>query len=250
MAIDLSLDIDGLCQQLNTGPGELCVTFIGGATICAQTGYEIGDPVTIVESLLGQLNSALAPLQPFFTILDFVKAVLDCIKAIPDCLGPPPSPSPIINCLQGLEEVVNKLLKLIPPFPILVMVKGILLTIITGLTGLKQRLQAIQDQTARVLNAATKASQTGNAGLQSIVDCAQNNLDAQIANLNAQLLPLNRLIGIVNVLLELAGQSCIPAIGEIGDLDALQAIIDFLTSIYNAIPDAPQLSAIVPGECL
>jgi hypothetical protein len=149
------------------------VTFIGGATICAQDGYEIGDPTDIVISMLGQLNAALAPLQPFFTILDFVKAVFDCIKAIPDCLGPPPSPSPIVSCISGLTDVVNKLLQLIPPFPILAMVKGILLVIITGLEGLKQRLEAIQEHTIRVLNAATKASQTGNLGLQGLVDCAQ-----------------------------------------------------------------------------
>lgn len=250
MALGIDLDLGALCVPLNTGPGELCISFIGGATICAQTGYEVGDPTAIVESLLGQLNSALAPLQPFFTILDFVKAVFDCIKAIPDCIGPPPSPSPIISCISGLTDVVNKLLQLIPPFPILAMVKGILNVIIVGLEGLKARLQAIQDHLTRVLNAATKAAVTGNLGLQAIVDCAQGNLDAQLANLNAQLAPLNRLIGVVNLLLELAGQSCIPAIGQVDDLQPLQDIIDFLTAIYNAIPDAPQLTEIQPGVCL
>lgn len=251
MPIDIGLDPGTLCRQLNTFGDELCITMPGGATVCAHVGYDIGDPVTIVESLLAQINSALAPLQPFFTILDFVKAVFDCIKAIPDCLGPPPSPEPILSCIKGLTEVVNKLLALIPPFPILRMVKGILLAIITGLQGLKGRLQAIIDHTNRVLAAATKAATTGNTGLLAIVDCAQGNIDAQIANLNAQLAPLNRLIGVVNVLLELAGEDCIPALGAIdGSLDPLQEVIDFLTAIYNAIPDAPQLDEIVPGQCL
>lgn len=250
MGLDIGLDISSLCTPVNTGPGELCITFIGGATICAQTGYDIGDPTAIVQSLLAQLNAALAPLGPFFDLLDFVKAVFDCIKAIPDCLGPPPSPTPIVNCLQGLTEVVNKLLQLIPPFPILAMVKGILNVIIVGLEGLKEKLQAIDDHLTRVLQAATTAAQTGNLGLKAITDCAQGNIDAQLQNLNAQLAPLNRLIGVVNLLLELAGQQCIPAIGEVADLDALQAIIDFLTEIYNAIPDAPQIPEIIPGDCL
>jgi hypothetical protein len=250
MPLGIDLDLGAICTPLNTGPGELCVTFIGGATLCAQTGYELGDPTTIVTSLLSQLNSALAPLQPFFTILDFVKAVFDCIKAIPDCLGPPPSPQPILSCISGLTEVVNKLLQLIPPFPILRMVKGILNVIIVGLEGLKSRLQAIIDQTTRVLNAATKAAQTGNVSLLGIVDCAQGNLDVQKANLNASLAPLNRLIGVVNLLLELAGEDCIPAIGEVDALGPLQDVIDFLTAIYNAIPDAPQLAEIQGGQCL
>jgi hypothetical protein len=250
VGLDTVFDIGSLCSPMGSGPGELCVTFIGGATICAQDGYEIGDPTDIVISMLAQLNSALAPLQPFFTILDFVKAVFDCIKAIPDCLGPPPSPSPIVSCISGLTDVVNKLLMLIPPFPILQMIKGILLVIITGLEGLKNRLQAIQDHTVRVLNAATKAAQTGNLALQGLADCAQDNLDIQVANLNAQLLPLNRLFGVINLLLELAGQDCIPAIGQVDDLDALQEIIDFVTAIYNAIPDAPQLTEITPGQCI
>lgn len=255
MPIETGLQLEDECRLIETGPGELCVPFPGGATLCAQVGYDIGDPSTIVKSMLAQLNTAMVPLTPFFDVLDFVKAVSDCIHAIPDSLGPPPSPQPIIDCLGGLAKAVSKLLAMIPPFPIFAMVKGILTVITTGLQGLKLKIQALLNHQLRITAAATIAAQTGNVGLTAVVDCASGNIDAQWHNLNAELAPLNRLIGAINVFLKLAGSDCIPAIGGVASdssaLGALQAIIDLLQAVNAVIPGGlPNLTPITPNECL
>lgn len=256
MPLDLVGDLSNFCVPLSTFGDELCVEFPGGFNLCAQTGYDLGDPGEVVKGMLAQINTALVPLGPFFNILDVVKAVFACIQAIPDSLGPPPDPTAIIKCIPKLGEAVDKLLKLIPPFPIFVMVKGILNVIITGLMGLKVKLRALIAQVARILRAATAAAATGNVQLQVIVDCANDNMDAQLVNMNSAFAPLNRLIGIVNILLQLAGQDCIPVIGGIGEvseavLAPIDAIIELLQNIMAVIPGPPSLPAPLPspGEC-
>jgi hypothetical protein len=254
MPINTGLDLSSTCVQLSTGPGELCVD-IFGAKLCAQVGYDLGDPGTIVKSMLGQINTALVPLSPFFDILDFIKAITDCVQAIPDCLGPPPDPSKLLKCIPQLIKVVNKILQKIPPFPIFIMVKGILTVIITGLQGVKLKIQALLAQVARITRAALRATQTGNEGLHIVLDCANGNMDAQLHNMNLEFAPLNRLIGIINILLELAGQDCIPAIGGIASISAdalapLDAVIKLLQTIQAAIPvGLPPLAPIQPGAC-
>ena len=255
LALKLPQDFENACILLNTGPGELCVTFPGGATICAQVGYEIGDIPEIVQNMLDSLNTALAPLVPFLNMIDVIKAIVDCIQAIPDCLSPP-SPTPLVECIPNLIEKLNKILELIPPFPIFKLVKGILNVIIQGLIGLRARIVAILRQIERILQAATKAQAVGNLALQLVVDCANGNMDAKLENLNAQFLPLNRLLGLVNLLLELIGVDCIPALeglAELGEeaLAPLDATIELLQAIYAAIPGPIQLvpPPPKPGEC-
>ncbi len=257
MAIALIPSLDTTCVQLVSGNGELCVRFPGGAQICASIhATELGDPGEIAKDLLAQVNTALSPLQPFFNLLDVIKAIFDCVQAIPDALSMPPDPSGIIACIPALGKAVDKLLKLVPPIPIFELAKDILRVIITALQGVRAKLSAMLRHLARVLAAGVAAQQLGNLQLQLVVDCAQGNLDAQMENMNAGMAPLNRLIGVLNVLLQLAGLDCIPALSGFGELTAnvlapLDATIDLLQQLLALIPTIdlvlPQITA---GQCL
>lgn len=243
---DILPDLSDFCFALSTGPGELCIEMPGGARLCAQAGFDTGDLGEITKSLFAQINSALAPLQPFFNILDVLKCIMDCIMAIPDCIGPPPDPSGLLNCIPNLQKAVDKLLKLLPQLSIPIMIKSILHTIIVGLQGVRLKLLALIKQVERIIAASLKATALGNLQLQIVVDCANNNMDAQLQNLNAGMAPLNRLLGLMNVLCELAGLPCIPPIGglaAIGEdaLAPLDAIIKILQALEAAIP-VPDLS--------
>jgi hypothetical protein len=257
MAIDLLPDLTSTCVELVSGNGELCIRFPGGAQICASmNATELGDLGEIAKSLLAQANTALAPLQPFFNLLDVIKAIFDCIQAIPDALGPPPDPSGIIACVPNLAKAVEKLLKLIPPIPIFELAKDILHVIITALQGIRAKLLAMLRQLERIAAAALAATTLGSLQLQLVVDCAQGNIDAQMANMNAGMAPLNRLIGLLNVLLQLAGLDCIPALGDFGELSEailapLDAVISLLQQLLALIPTLDLvLPEVVPGQCL
>lgn len=247
----LGLEIPELaCVELAATGSEICIFFPGGATFCASYGFELCDPAEVIKPLLAQVNTALAPLTPFLNVLDVLKALVDCVSAIPDSLGPPPDPTAISNCIPGLLEALEKLAELFPPLSLFKLVKSILLAIIAFLVGLRNKIAAFVDQLERIAAAATAAAALGNVRLQAVVDCATGNLDVQLQNLNASVAPLNRLIGLVNTILELAGLPCIPTLADLGDFltDPLDTLIEILQTIADAIPTSLDLGAIPPPD--
>lgn len=249
-------DLAPLCIQVNAFPGGVCITFPGGTQICASAEIDLGDLYKSMRPLLAQVNTALAPLTPFFDLLDLAKAVVDCIQAIPDALGPPPDPTAIIECIPGLVERLNKLLKLLPILTIPGMIKDIIQALVYMLTGIRQQLLAFEAQQRRLLAAATAAAQTGNLDLQIVVDCETGNLDAALLNLNAGMEPLNRLIGALNTLAQVVGLPCLPTIAdvEISDpaIEAIDEAIAVLQTIAAALPTIalPAIKVVGPdGKC-
>jgi hypothetical protein len=244
-------DLTDLCIQLPTA-FELCIPFMG-MTICAQDGFDVGDPSALTRSIFEQINSALAPMQPFLNMIDIAKAIVDCITAIPDALGPPPDPTKIAQCIPGLLEKLQKLLDALPIVWVPKMVKAILDVLIQAIVGLRMDLMAMIAEQAAIIDAATKGAEPGGAALMLAVDCAQGNLDAYIANKNAGLAPLNRLIGIVNFFLELAGVPCMPTLGQLlteaadAALIVLDVTIEVLEQIKALIPAIEFELGAIPG---
>lgn len=243
---------EAFCVQLSTGPGELCILAPGGVHICAQVGYDLGDPGEITRSLFAQVNSFLAPLAPFFLMLDFAKSAMDCIKAIPDSLGPPPDPTAILRCLPKLIEAVEKLIQLLPPLSIPVLIKSILDVLVVALLGLRSDIARLIEEQIRIHDAALAADTFGLPDLNDINVCAQDNLLAYLQNKNSGMAPLNRLIGAINFFMHLAGLPCIPTMGSLLaiNLDALKGldfIIDLLMKIKAAIPGLDFHLPAIPG---
>jgi hypothetical protein len=255
MAIELLPDLQSKCIALTTGLGEVCIELPGGVKLCASASVEFGDPNAIIREILAQANTALAPLTPFFNMIDVFKAVMDCITAIPDSILTL-NPQPIVECITNLTKAVDKLLALIPALSIPILAKSLLDAIILGLQGIRSKLLTMIRQMEKILASATRAAETGNFQLQLVVDCANGNMDAQLENMNASMAPLNRLIGILNVLLELAGLPCVPALGTFAEvseaiLAPLDAAIELLEQIKAAIPSLDLVLPALPpaGEC-
>jgi hypothetical protein len=255
MPIELLPDLASKCVTLQTGLGELCIELPGGAKLCASASVELGDPLAIARELLAQANTALAPLTPFFNVIDVFKAVLDCITSIPEAILTL-NPEPIVSCIVNLTKAIDKLLALIPALSIPILAKSLLDALIAGLQGIRAKLVAMIHQAEKLAAAATLAAETGNFQLQLVVDCATGNMDAQLENMNASMAPLNRLIGLLNVLLELAGLPCIPGLGGFDELsDALLAPLDAAIAMLEAAKAAiPSLDLVLPalppaGEC-
>lgn len=231
-----------LCINVQTAD-KLCITFPGGAEICAHVGLETGDPSTILRGLLAQVNAALIPLQPIFNIIDVVKAVGDCIGAIKDAFGPPPDPSGIAKCIPELFKRLAKLLKLLPQYSIPLLVKQLLTALVFFLQAVKLELQAILLQQARILAAATAANLPGNESLLAVVDCATGNLDTKMLNLGASFAPINSLLVIVNLLLGMipGNKVEVPTFEDLGSdaqaaLAPIDATIQVLQGIASKIP--------------
>ena len=233
-------DLSTVCIDLKMTSQELCITFPGGAEMCVQIPG-VPDPTDVSKQLLAQANAALTPLVPVFNIIDAILALFKCVKAIPDSLGPPPDPTKLAECIPDLAEKIDKLLKLIPQLSIPVLIAGLIDVILFYLEGLRGQLKAIIAAQVRIAAAATRAAELGNVQLRTVVDCANASMDAYLQNLNEGMKPLNRLVGLLNLFLQLAGLPPIPDLANLGDdaeaaLTPLDLVIQQLQTARAALP--------------
>ena len=233
-------DLSVLCQpiQIRIDPNELCIVMPGGAETCVQMP-DVGviDPLEAAKQLLAQGNAALAPLVPVFNIIDMVLQVKKCLDATPDVVF---NPKKLIDCLAELGPKTDKLLALIPQLAVPLLVLGLIDAILAFLAGVVDQLRALQVQLQAVAIAATRAADLGDAGasLRIVVDCAEVSAAAQIQSLNDSVAPLNRLIGLINLVLEIAQLQPLPELTGFGDdAEAAIDIIDGLVTQLQAIRD-------------
>lgn len=222
-----------ICVAINVGPNELCIALPGGANVCATVGFEKGDPATILRAFLGSINTALAPLTPVFNIIDVVFAIKECIDAVPKLLTE--GPAPLLQCIPGLVEKLEKLVGLLPPASVPLLIRSIIQALIVFLQGLKIDIRSMAASLERILAASLRGTELGNVRLQAVADCAQSNWDIQLANLNASAAPMNRLMGLLNIFLELIGLPCISVpLGTLpAQADEASAIIDTAIQILE-----------------
>lgn len=192
--------------------------------------------------ILDQLQPMLAPLMPFFNIIDTIVAIFNCVKAIPDSLGPPPDPTAIAACIPALAKAVSKLLALNPMLVLPGMLKGICNVVLRTLEEARNEYQALASQLTYITSAIDRATVLGDSGLMAIVACAQANANQQSQNIAKSLASLGRLIGLINLLFGIIGLPEVPALdGLVGvPLDEiiapLNALIDIFVAVRNAIP--------------
>ncbi len=248
-------EVSAKLKELTKLTSELVVVFPGGFELSAQQGLEAGDGAAIVKSMMGQLNSALVPLGPFFTMLDAFKAIFDFAKATVDGITEL-DPTKPLQKLGAVLDAANKLASLFPPAPIFPLVFGMVNVIIEGLRGLVVKLQAMAVRAQKIALAEQRAVELGNPFLALTALNARENFDAQLSNLDQEFKPLNRVIGIINILLELVGLDCIPTIGggpvpTPSGIQALQSVIDLLDAVKSIIPGGSPGLSITPaaGTC-
>lgn len=241
LCLQVDLDIEALAN--------LSIDFIGGLKLSVQ--LEPGDFPTaanVVANLLGQANAALAPLAPIFQILDVIMSIVDVLKAIPDSLGPPPDPSAVVKALAKLAKKVAVLVKLLPPVSIPALIKSLLNVLIVGLQGLREQLVAQIAAEARIDAGQAKIDALmalpGGAGLeiaaalQINLDCANANVQAAAAANLATAGPLNRLIGVINIVAGLAGLGSIGTLSFAGNAEATLAPLDASIHALGVVKDA------------
>ena len=240
--------LDGFCFEAVVTPREICIRFPVGNEMCVNIpSINIPDPSELLAQMFAQINAALAPLQPIFNIIDAVVAVFECVKAIPKAIIQL-NPVPLIECIPNLADAIAKLIALIPVLSLPIFLVDLLDVIIFMLRELRNQFQRILNRIAAIAAANLRAQAPGNVALSLAMDCINNNFDADLVNLNEQVAPLNRLLGIVDLLLELSGLKALlkqlgvdatPCLGTLDLstlLEPIDALIKLLTILRNLIP--------------
>lgn len=252
---------DTLCTRVELVGRDLCITFPVGQQLCA-TLPQITNPdlIEVVNALFGQLNAALAPIAPILDILDVVFAIVDCVQAAVDAITQL-SPVPLLNCIKGLVQAVNKILALLPFLWIPILIRDVVFLLIQYLNALIALWLNIKARLGAFALARLKGNQPGQFALSAVLDCAEENFEVQVQNLNQSTAVIDRILGMVNRLLCLIGLPQLPQLAQDG-LDALsealnidfvdtvlitlQTIKDFLFSILEFIPILAPATAAQP----
>lgn len=223
----------------------LCITLPGGTEICASVPSSVPIPQTqLVATLLGQLNTALAPLQPVFNIIDAVIAVFDCIKAVATL-----NPAKIAECIPNLAEAVEALIKLIPQLSVPLMIVDFIKAMIAFLQGFIEDLVSMVEYQTRITLATNRAAKY-DVDLALILDCASKNLDIELAHKGKQVAPIEQVINLINAFLSLLGLPCIPSFsspslspGFLAYMQELNSFLSYLSSVITIpIPKLPKPS--------
>ncbi len=231
------IDLPNICVRVRSGR-QICIS-MGGMELCAQGGIDLGDPGKTVRDAMGALNAALTPLGPFFKVLDVLQAIVECVKAVPEVVV---SPDKIISCIPNMLEKIGDLLSLLPQIWLPKLIAQILDLVIQVLEELRSEIESQISFALDLAAAELEAAKPGRFVLAAIVDCEKNNTALTLQNLNESQGPLNRIMGILKLLMDLSGLGlAIPDIGELGEdvnaaLAPLDISIEALTKLRSLIP--------------
>jgi hypothetical protein len=224
--------IDKICL-----PGGLCLDYVWNAI------NQIPSASDVSLDFFGQIGPALAPLKPFFDILDTVLALFRCVKAIPDAIMSL-DPSELINCVPALAKAVDQLLKLIPQLSIPKMVIAILHNLATLLRAIGADLLYLESQIRRIMDGIDRAARLNDHVLNGFLVCAQNTVNDTALSTAEALRGIGSIILLVNILMGLFGGPEIPCFGSIisdnlaGGFDIIVELLTKLAEVLDAIADS------------
>lgn len=233
-----------VCQLLPELPDSIDIPFPGGIIISQIISAIRGAPsgIDMIVNLMQQMQPALAPLAPLFTIIDTIVAVFNCIQAVPDTIGPPPDPFALAKCLEELAALIDKLLSLIPMLSLPLMIIKLIDAIIYMLESIIMQLRYLNDQILKAYAAIAKGEQIEDANLVAFGLCAQQDIETQALNIMESLAYFGKFIGIINVFMEMIGQeplldfSGFSGIPLSEAIDPIQDAIDVLRAARKLIP--------------
>lgn len=228
-------DLAAFCRKVAPAVEGRCIRFPGGAKFCIPN-LGAGSPLAQLRTALALLSVALVPLQPFFNVLNVLKAIKGCIDAVPDLLT---DPTKLIQAIADLAKAFGAVIAMFPQVSVPVLIKDILALVAFALRTVAEELQAFVSAGAAIEEAAALANAVPALGVE--VSCAQDSFDLEIANLNASLGPLADLLGAVNLLLGLIGAPAITVdLTSSGDPgEAAAALLSIATALEQAADAIP-----------
>lgn len=227
--------IDEICF-----PGGFCLSYVWDAIGKIPTGADIA------TDFFSQIGPAMAPMKPFFDMLDTVIQIFKCLKAIPEAIMSL-DPGKILDCFPALAKLIDQLLKLIPQLSIPKMIRAILRNLSVLLRSIANEFEYIDRQIKRIARSIDRAASLQDVKMNGFLVCAQNDLNQSVLSTAEALKGLGRIILLVNIFIGLIGADPIPCFGSLIEnnissgldvvVDLLTTLADILTAMANAIPD-------------
>jgi len=227
-------------------PEEICELFD------IEINFELpilGVPyIDFVEELIRLLKTALGPLIPFFRVLDVIVQIYKCAQAVPDAIVEL-DPTDLFTCLGELGRKIAQLLEMAPWLAVPILIVKIIDLLIAFLQKIKRRLEYQLWLLRQIFVAIDQAANINDGRLQGLLTCAHGNMQGELDELTEILRGIGQLIGVINILMDLAGvpeEAQIPELTAIFDagsestiqegLDAMDDFIEILRTARSLVP--------------
>ena len=224
-------------------PGGFCLSYIWDAIGKIPSGADVS------MDFFSQIGPAMAPLTPFFNLLDTVLAIFRCVQALPDVITKL-DPTELLKCIPALAQLVDQILKLIPQLSIPKMIIATLRNLARMLRGIASDLEYVQSQLQRIADMIDRAADLNDVTLDGFLVCAQQEMDDTVMSTAEALKGIGRMILLINIFIGLIGGQEIPCFGSLLEdniAEGLDVIIDLLTTIARIIDE---LADIIPDPDL
>lgn len=244
--LTLTQKLDDMCL-----PGGICLS-----QVWAGVG-KVPSAADLALDYFSQVGPAMAPLKPLFDVLDTVISLFRCVKAIPDAITSL-DPSELLQCMPTLAQAVDNLLKLIPQLSIPKLIKTLLHNMALLLRGVATDFQRLQYQAQRIVDAIDRAATLRDHTMDSILACAQVDLDTQALSTAEALKGVGRIVLLINLFMGLLGGPEVPCFGSLVEdnlgagfqavIDVLLALADILDDLSDLIPDPDLALTLALGD--
>lgn len=257
MAQNEAPSTDSFC----VGSGEAIelpvIRFIGGLTLEPQIDPSKGAPGScgLTLDLVTAIQSALAPFQPFLTLLDLVAQLVNCFLLLTEVVTNPFKIPDLLKCIPGLAEKIVAILALIPVFPpgiqaFVTFIVDVIRFIAVQIDCAVELLVSVQNQLDALAELADQINSTDDVtiqgALQELFDCGVEEASNQQALALSALAPIARILCTIRALLSIipggkaiADQLAFPSPGGVGGVEdaiaALSTIRDALLGVEDAL---------------
>lgn len=213
-------------------PGGLCLDYMWDSI------GKIPHAADVPMDFFSQIGPAMAPLKPFFDLLDTVLSLFRCVTAIPKALVTL-NPGELLDCIPALAKAIDQVLKLIPQLSIPKMVISIIRNIATLLRAVSSDLSYVQSQLQRIADMIDRAAELNDKKLNGFLVCAQDDLEKTTMATAEALRGVGSIVLLVNIMMGLFGGPEIPCFGELfsGAVDNIDEIIDLLSKLAELLDD-------------
>lgn len=205
---------DGFCIDTESPTVFPVIRFIGGAELQPQFDPTRGPPTSceMSLSLANSIQSALAPFQPFLTLLDLVATLVQVFLLAVEAITNPFKIAKMLAQIPALADKFNKLLALIPVLPqgiaaFATTVLDVLRFAATSIDCVIQTLESIRRQQEEIARLTTKANAVNDPTiaqeLRNRVACSEQEVQKLTASALGSLAPIARILCTVRALLSL-----------------------------------------------
>lgn len=217
-----AIDISAVIGHPPHPTEPLSVTFPCGVEVAAQyPSLAVPDGASMAKQLLGQVNAALAPLNPILKVVDLAVVIVDALKAVPEIIT---NPGKLIELLTRAVKAKDLLLKLLPPTSVPIMAVQLLDVLIAYLEGIDGLLDSLVLYEAQIAQMQAQAAQY--PSLLVVVSVAEEGVTTQMQALDYGAGPIAKLVRAFNLLMGLASLPQIPAFDDLGtDPVAAKAVV-------------------------